>query len=116
VFERLSTNLHPDPSAFGYARQLVAGVIRHRAEIDALIHQFAPTWPVEQLAAVDRNVLRLGIFEALYNSSTIPVGVAIDEAVELAKLYGSESSSRFVNGVLGRVATEALPGQAPNDT
>jgi N utilization substance protein B len=65
------------------------------------------------MSAVDRNLLRLGIVEAVYNSTTIPVGVAINEAVELAKLYGSESSARFVNGVLGRVATEVGQREPP---
>jgi N utilization substance protein B len=106
VLQRLATDLHAGPVAFDYARELVAGVARHRTEIDGWIGHFAPTWPIEQMSAVDKNVLRLGIVEAIYNSSTIPVGVAINEAVELAKLYGSESSARFVNGVLGRIVTE----------
>jgi N utilization substance protein B len=65
------------------------------------------------MAAVDRSLLRLGIFEAVHNSSTIPVSVAIDEAVELAKLYGSESSSRFINGVLGRIVAETAHQEPP---
>lgn len=113
VLERLATDLHADPSALSYARELVAGVARHRAQIDGWITQFAPTWPIAQMAAVDRNLLRLGIVEAVYNSSTIPVGVAINEAVELAKLYGSESSARFVNGVLGRIAAEIGQQEPP---
>jgi N utilization substance protein B len=106
VLQRLSTEVHPDPAVFEYARQLVAGVLEHRREIDTQIQRLAPAWPISQMSVVDRNLLRLGIYEAIHNSSTIPVGVAIDEAVELAKLYGSESSSRFINGVLGRVVAE----------
>ncbi len=105
VLDRLSTDLHVDPEMTDYARQIIAGVARHRQEIDGLIARFAPAWPVPQMSPIDRNVLRIGIFEAVYNSTTIPVGVAINEAVELAKQYGSDSTSRFVNGVLGQIVT-----------
>lgn len=110
VLQRLYSQLHANPTAYEYARRLVAGVIRHLEEIDGCIERFAPAWPVNQMSAVDRNLLRLGIFEAHYNSSTIPVAVAIDEAVEMAKLYGSESSSRLVHGVLGSVVAQEAPG------
>ncbi len=83
-----------------FARQLVEGVLADRAELDALITRFAPEWPVEQLAIIDRNVLRLALYELLYLGD-VPVKVAINEAVELAKTYGSDSAPRFVNGVLG---------------
>lgn len=106
VLERLGRDRPPDPAVFEYARQLVAGVVRNRADIDQRISRYAGAWPLAQISAVDRNLLRLGIFEAIHSSNTIPVGVAINEAVELAKLYGSESSSRFINGVLGRVVAE----------
>jgi len=107
VLQRLVGEIHADPSVTHYAHRLVTGVVEHRREIDAWIKRFAPAWPIAQMSAVDRNLLRLGIYEAVINSSTIPVGVAINEAIELAKLYGSESSSRFVNGVLGRVVAES---------
>ncbi len=83
-----------------FARELVHGVLAHRSELDGLITRFAPEWPVDQLAIIDRNVLRLALFELL-NLSDVPVKVAINEAVELAKTYGSDSAPRFVNGVLG---------------
>jgi N utilization substance protein B len=89
-----------------FARSLVSGVIQNRGEIDQHIKKFAPAWPVEQLSVVDRNILRLAIFEVLLDNNT-PVKVAINEAVELAKLFGSDSSSRFVNGVLGSVSAIA---------
>ncbi len=89
-----------------FARSLVSGVIQNREEIDQHIKKFAPAWPVEQLSIVDRNILRLAIFEVLLDNST-PVKVAINEAVELAKMFGSDSSSRFVNGVLGSVSAIA---------
>ena len=113
VLERLTGELHLDTAVAAYARDLVSGVGAHRAEIDRLIGSYAPAWPVGQMSAIDRNVLRLGIFEAVYNSTTIPVGVAINEAVELAKLYGTESSPRFVNGVLGRVVAEHAQDHLP---
>lgn len=83
-----------------FARELVQGVIGDKVELDALITQFAPEWPVDQLAIIDRNVLRLAFYE-LRNLGEVPVKVAINEAVELAKTYGSDSAPRFVNGVLG---------------
>jgi len=86
-----------------FARELVSGVIRNRREIDDKIQRFAPTWPVEQIPVVDRNILRLAIFEVLLDNK-VPVKVAINEAVELAKAFGSDSSPKFVNGVLGSVS------------
>lgn len=87
-----------------FARSLVVGIIQHRARLDALIHQHAPEWPVDQMANIDRNVLRIAIYEFSVAEIT-PVRVAINEAIELAKEYGSESSPRFVNGVLGSLTT-----------
>jgi len=86
-----------------YAQELVAGVEAHREAIDAIIAERAPAWPVQQLPPVDRNILRLAIYEILFDNK-VPVKAAINEAVELAKAFGSESSPRFVNGVLGSVA------------
>ena len=86
-----------------FARELVDGVIEHRESIDDVIRQAAPQWPVEQLSAVDRNILRLAIREILMNNGA-PIRAAINEAVELAKSYGSESSAKFINGVLGSVS------------
>ena len=94
--------LSEENSAF--VRQLVSGVIHNKGELDQKISRFAPAWPVEQIPVVDRNILRLAIFEILFDKQT-PVKVAINEAVELAKRFGSDSSPRFVNGVLGAVST-----------
>ena len=90
-----------------FARGLVSGVIRNREQIDKHISKFAPAWPLEQISVVDRNILRLAIFEILLDNN-VPVKVAINEAVELAKKFGSDSSSRFVNGVLGSVSALAV--------
>src|SRR5919202_5521212 len=91
-------NLTEDGQLF--ARELVEGVLKDQRQLDELITRFAPEWPVEQLAIIDRNVLRLALYELL-NLGDVPVKVAINEAVELAKTYGSDSAPRFVNGVLG---------------
>lgn len=87
-----------------YARRLVMGVSRHQEEIDQAIGAAAPTWPLNQVSRIDKSILRIAIFEVL-KSGNIPLKVAINEAVEIAKLYGSDSSSRFVNGVLGTIAS-----------
>ena len=86
-----------------FVRELVSGVIQNREKIDLNIQNFAPAWPIEQIPVVDRNILRLAIFEVLLDNK-VPVKVAINEAVELAKAFGGDNSSRFVNGVLGSVS------------
>ncbi len=94
----------PEPSAT-FARDLIQGVLAQQDEIDRVIAQSAPAWPVEQLPPVDRNILRLAIREMLGDNGT-PVRAVINEAVELAKSFGSENSARFVNGVLGSIERE----------
>jgi len=89
-----------------FARELLTGVIQHQVELDELIQHYAPEWPVDQMAVIDRNVLRIAIYEFFIGKLT-PTKVAINEAVELAKLFGSDSAPRFVNGVLGALATPA---------
>ena len=89
-----------------FVRELVSGVIQNREEIDRHIESFARAWPIEQIAVVDRNILRLAIFEILLDNK-VPVKVAINEAVELAKTFGGDNSARFVNGVLGSVSALA---------
>jgi|ERR671932_1901174 N utilization substance protein B len=101
-------------AAAAYARELVRGVLLNRAAIDALIQQRAPLWPLAQMSAVDRNVLRIGLFESLYGNATVPLRTAINEAVELAKLFGSETSAKFVNGVLGRAVEANASGEWPS--
>ena len=89
-----------------FALDLIDGVLANREEIDKVVARFAPNWPISQLAMVDRNILSLAIFEMMLGHDT-PPKVAINEAVELAKAFGSDSSPRFVNGVLGSVMTAA---------
>ncbi len=81
---------------------IIKGVLKHQAEINALITKYAPEWPLEQITVVDRNILRIGVYELKFVED-IPPKVAINEAIELAKTFGGESSGKFVNGVLGAI-------------
>jgi N utilization substance protein B len=87
-----------------FSEELVKGVLHHKSELDALIEKLAPAFPVEQMPIIDRNILRLAIFEILYSKGT-PLKVAINEAIELAKGFGSDSSPRLINGILGSITT-----------
>jgi N utilization substance protein B len=99
IAERLQEN--PLPAlAEGFSRALLFGVLANRALLDAMIQQIAPEWPIDTMAPVDRNILRLAAYELMVDLGT-PPKVAINEAVELGKIFGSDSSGRFVNGVLG---------------
>ena len=93
-----------------FADQLVNGVTNARPFLDELIQRHAPAWPVDQLALVDRNILRIALFELLHNPN-VPHKTAINEAVELAKTFGSDSSARFVNGVMGSVMDKVETGE-----
>lgn len=93
-----------DPS---FTWQLVTGVVQNLGKIDKIIEKAAPEWPVEQITIIDRNVLRIGLYELLFgNKEAVPPKVAINEAIELAKSFGGESSGKFINGVLGTVYKE----------
>jgi len=97
--QRLAAARLPQPYA-AFSRHLVSGVLKYQHVLDTFIHRYAPEWPLEQMAYIDRNILRIAIFEFAVDGKT-PVKVAINEAVELAKAFGSDSAPRFVNGVLG---------------
>ncbi len=108
------------PEGEEFVRALVSGVVKNRERLDLLIHRYAPAWPVEQIAIIDRNALRLALYE-LSSIPDTPPKVAINEAVDLGKLFGSDSSSRFINGVLGAAVAAnghvALPAStAPGST
>jgi transcription antitermination protein NusB len=94
------------PEVRKFASQLVEGVRTNRDRIDEVIRQTAPAFPIDQIAVVDRNILRLAIYEILIDN-TVPMRAAINEAVELAKEYGGENSPKFINGVLGSVSALA---------
>lgn len=99
LYRTLSDTPLPAPYE-DFARHLVEGVLEHRDVLDDFIHQYAPEWPLDQMAYIDRNILRIAVFEFAIDART-PEKVAINEAVELAKWFGSDSAPRFVNGVLG---------------
>jgi len=113
--QRLAATRLPK-ATMAFSRHLVNGVLKHQAVLDIFIHRHAPEWPLEQMAYIDRNILRIAIFEFAVDGQT-PVKVAINEAVELAKTFGSDSAPRFVNGVLGALVEhkEAI-AQAAKDT
>jgi N utilization substance protein B len=92
-----------DEQVDAFARRLVLGIMPHKADLDKFISQHAPEWPLNQVAIIDLNILRIALWEFAFDTET-PLKVAINEAIELAKLYGSDSSARFVNGVLGALA------------
>ena len=107
VKEILSRNLERYETAIDdtqFVESLVNGVLKEQKAIDEKIQPIAPDWPIEQIARVDRNILRIGVFELLHQADVVPPKVAINEAVELAKAFGSDNSSKFVNGVLGAAA------------
>lgn len=107
VVLRIAGEFAPGIEDLSYVRELVDGVISHQAKIDKIIEKAAPDWPIEQIAVVDRNILRLGLYELIFaDRGDVPAKVAINEAIELAKTFGGESSGRFVNGVLGTVYKE----------
>jgi len=94
----------------GFAIKLVEGVINNTAEIDKYIIKYATEWPLEQITTVDRNILRIGVYELIFDKD-IPDKVAINEAIEIAKTFGGESSGRFVNGVLGAMYNDVVKKQ-----
>jgi N utilization substance protein B len=107
VARRIEDEKLPQNGA-AFARRLVLGVLRSKERLDGMIHRYAPEWPIEQMSPIDRNILRLALFEFGLDGQT-PVKVAINEAVELAKIFGSDSAPRFVNGVLGSLAGKTFP-------
>ncbi|MEK9166273.1 MAG: transcription antitermination factor NusB [Patescibacteria group bacterium] len=107
ILERNLKEFAPGLESDKFAAELVEGVLAHREKIDSIIEKAAPEWPLPQIASVDRNVLRLALFELLFGSrGEVPPKVAINEAIELAKTFGSDSSGKFINGVLGTVYRE----------
>lgn len=102
----LRRNLERYEEAIGdtkFVETIVEGVLEHQVSLDETIQPVAPDWPIDQIARIDRAILRIGVFELTYKGETVPPKVAINEAVELAKAFGSDNSSKFVNGVLGTV-------------
>lgn len=105
----LDNNIAPYENSLGdveFVETLVYGVMDNVADLDGKIQPMAPEWPLEQISAIDRNILRLGVYELVYLKDSVPPKVAINEAVELAKAFGSDNSSKFINGVLGTAYRE----------
>src|SRR3989344_7354537 len=113
IVERNLAEFAPGIDEPDFAWRLVTGVIDHLEELDTIITRAAPDWPLEQIAIIDRNALRIGLYELLYaDRNEIPPKVAINEAIEIAKSYGGANSSRFINGVFGTVyRTLGEPGK-----
>ena len=91
-----------------FVRETVNGVTENLTQIDEVIQKYATNWPIEQLTIIDRNILRIGVYELKFNDK-IPAKVAINEAIEIAKSYGGQSSGKFVNGVLGAIYNDLQP-------
>ena len=107
ITERNIAEFGPGLENKDFIRQLIKGVVDHLSQIDKIISASAPEWPLAQIPVVDRNVLRLGLYELLFaNKEEVPPKVAINEAIELGKNFGGESTGRFINGVLGTVYKE----------
>ena len=94
-----------------FAKSLVQGIVEKRKELDAIIIQAAPEWPLEKIAPIDRNVLRIGLFELLFDKS-VPPKAALNEAIEISKSFGGDTSGKFINGVLGNIYKEIISNGA----
>jgi len=110
VIQYLVDNEKLPEEGITFASALVNGVLACSQQLDAIIHKHAPEWPVDQLAVVDRNILRMALYE-LQHDQDVPIKVAVNEAVELAKTFGSDTAPRFVNGVLGAFLLEHPAGE-----
>lgn len=107
IVERNLQEFGPGLEDQSFVWQLITGIVKKLPQIDKIIEKTAPEWPIGQIAIIDRNVLRIGLYELLYeDKSEVPPKVAINEAIELAKNFGGESSGKFINGVLGTVFKE----------
>ena len=111
ITNRSIANFAPGLDDPKFIHDLVSGVKTHQAKIDAVIEKTAPEWPLDQITVIDRNILRIGIFELMY-AKEVPPKVAINEAVELGKTFGGGSSGKFVNGVLGTLYRQINPEEA----
>jgi len=103
IENRNRTGTQEMPSEF--AMKLIEGVLEHQEEIDSLIADYADNWAIDRMPSLDRNIIRISLYEIMHEEE-IPVSVSINEAVEMAKIYGTEDSGKFVNGVLGKISSE----------
>jgi len=117
IDEILGRNLERYETAIddkSFVSDLVKGIIAQQVDLDAKIQPIAPDWPIEQIARIDRTILRMGVYELLHLAEIVPPKVVINEAVELAKAFGSDNSSKFVNGVLGTAYRTLVEGDSDN--
>ncbi|MEO7904170.1 MAG: transcription antitermination factor NusB [Candidatus Saccharimonadales bacterium] len=117
INEILGRNLERYESAIddkSFVTSLANGVLENLEKLDSTIQPIAPDWPIEQIARIDRSILRLGLYELLFMADVVPPKVAINEAVELAKAFGSDNSSKFINGVLGTAYRTLIEGLSDN--
>lgn len=114
ITKRNIENFAPGIDDTKFIYDLIKGVKEHQSEIDVVIEKTAPEWPIDQITVIDRNILRLGIFELQY-AKQVPPKVAINEAVELGKTFGGGSSGKFVNGVLGTLYRQMSPEEAKKE-
>lgn len=105
ILDRVTKEFSPNSEGTEFAKELLDGVVNNIDELDKTIVKHAPEWPIDQITIIDRNVLRLGIFELTHLKDT-PAKVAINEAVEMGKRFGGDSSGKFINGVLGALFKE----------
>ena len=115
IIERAKPKYQKSIDDFSFVTKLAKGVSAHKDELDDIVTRLAPEWPLAQIAKVDLSILRMAIYEIKFNSDEVPPKVVINEAVELAKTFGSDSSSRFINGVLGSIYKELYPEMAAKD-
>jgi len=114
IVERNINDFGPGLEELDFIWQLIDGIVKHMPEIDKVIETAAPEWPIAQIAMIDRNVLRIGLFELLYSDKKeVPPKVAINESIELAKTFSGQTSGKFVNGVLGTVYKQIAPEDQP---
>ncbi|MFA6338804.1 MAG: transcription antitermination factor NusB [Candidatus Paceibacterota bacterium] len=107
VVRRNATEFAPGMGDFSFIKNIVEGVLKHREDLDNIIEKAAPDWPIKKISIVDRNILRIGLFELLFSDrKEVPAKVAINESIELGKTYGGDTSGKFINGVLGAVYKE----------
>ncbi|MBA4420661.1 MAG: transcription antitermination factor NusB [Anaerolinea sp.] len=100
IMERRRDEISLDDNLFAFSQKIIHGVFPLISELDAQLARYAPEWPVDQVAIIDRNILRIALWELLFNTDT-PLKVVINEAIELGKVFGADATPRFVNGVLG---------------
>lgn len=113
IIQHNAREFAPGVTDIEFVKNLVGGVLGNREQIDKMIEDHAPEWPLDQITNVDRNILRIGIYELQFDND-VPPKVAINEAIELGKTFGGPSSGKFINGVLGTIYREMLEGETKN--